>query len=127
MTTIKKTIITLLAIVLFSSNSFANAAKAPVPTTIETEDPLTVQYLGEQDGYLVFQVSMSNADVKVASLVIDDKTEGEIYTSAFRGNKIQTLKIEKRDSQELSFKLQIGKKSYSKSFIVVPTVVLAKL
>jgi hypothetical protein len=128
MTTIKNSAIALLVTVLFASNSFATNVTNPVPTVAATADtPLTVQYLGEENGYLFFQVSVNTSEAKKASLSINDTNEGEIYSAALSNNKTQTLKIEKRENQELNFQLQIGKSNYSKSFIVVPTVVLSKL
>lgn len=128
MTTIKNSAIALLITVLFASNSFATNVINPVPVEKATaENPLTVQYMGEEDGYLFFQVSVNNLEAKNASLSVNDRSEGEIYSAALSNNKTQTLKIEKRDNQELSFQLQIGKNNFSKSFIIVPTVVLSKL
>jgi hypothetical protein len=128
MTTIKNSAIALLVTVLLASNSFATNVINPVPVVAATtENPLSVQYMGEEDGYLFFQVSVNNLEAKKASLSINDKTEGEIYSAALSNNKTQTLKIEKRENQELNFQLQIGKNNFSKSFIVVPTVVLSKL
>jgi hypothetical protein len=128
MTTIKNSAIALLVTVLFASNSFATNVINPVPAvTATSENPLSVQYIGEEDGYLFFQVSVNTLEAKKASLSINDKNEGEIYSAALSNNKTQTLKIEKRENQELNFQLQIGKNNFSKSFIVVPTVVLSKL
>ena len=128
MTTIKNSAIALLITVLFASNSFATNVINPVPVeTATAENPLTVQYMGEEDGYLFFQVSVNTLDAKNASLSVNDKNEGEIYSAALSNNKTQTLKIEKRDDQEVSFQLQIGKNNFSKSFIIIPTVVLSKL
>jgi hypothetical protein len=128
MTTIKNSAIALLVTVLLASNSFATNVINPVPVvTATSENPLSVQYMGEEDGYLFFQVSVNTLEAKKASLSINDKNEGEIYNAALSNNKTQTLKIEKRENQELNFQLQIGKNNFSKSFIVVPTVVLSKL
>jgi len=128
MTTIKNSAIALLITVLFASNSFATNVINPVPVVTATaENPLSVQYMGEEDGYLFFQVSVNTLDAKKVSFSINDKIEGEIYSTAMSNSKTQTLKIEKRENQELDFQLEIGKKNFSKSFIVVPTVVLTKL
>ena len=128
MTTIKNSAIALLITVLFASNSFATNVINPVPVVTATaENPLSVQYMGEEDGYLFFQVSVNTLDAKKVSFSINDKIEGEIYNTAMSNSKTQTLKIEKRENQELDFQLEIGKKNFSKSFIVVPTVVLTKL
>lgn len=128
MTTIKNSAIALLITVLFASNSFATNVINPVPVVTATaENPLSVQYMGEEDGYLFFQVSVNTLDAKKVSFSINDKIEGEIYSTAMINSKTQTLKIEKRENQELDFQLEIGKKNFSKSFIVVPTVVLTKL
>ena len=128
MTTIKNSAIALLITVLFASNSFATNVINPLPVVTATaENPLYVQYMGEEDGYLLFQVGVNTLDAKRVSFSINDKIEGEIYSTAMSNSKTQILKIEKRENQELNFQLEIGKKNFSKSFIVVPTVVLSKL
>ncbi len=50
-------------------------------------------------------------------LKINDKEEGELYSQSLRKNlKPRTFKIEKKDGQELNFKLLSGNKTYSKTF-----------
>jgi len=128
MTTIKNSAIALLITVLFASNSFATNVINPVPAvTATSENPLNVQYMGEEDGYILFKVIFNTPEANKASFSIKDKTEGEIYSANVNNNKTQTLKIEKRENQELNFQLQIGKNNFSTSFKIVPTVVLSKL
>ncbi len=128
MTTIKNSAIALLITVLFASNSFATNLINPVPAVkAASENPLNVQYMGEEDGYILFKVIFNTPEANKASFSIKDKTEGEIYSANVNNNKTQTLKIEKRENQELNFQLQIGKNNFSTSFKIVPTVVLSKL
>ena len=127
MTSIKKTAIALSFIVLSATTSFATPVSNVIATEKNGEEPFAIKFMGEENGYLLFQVSFKTTELRKASFIISDKNEGEIYNEVLINNKTQLLKIEKRDNQELSFNLQIGKESFSKSFVVVPTVVLSKL
>jgi hypothetical protein len=129
MTKIKNIALTLSAIVLFAANSFAgtvtNTSKAIYVDP--SSEKLIVNFVGEDNGYLVFEVAVNKGSNKVVSLTLNDKTEGELYNSKVSDNKTKTFKVEKRDGQELEFSVRDGKISYSKSFTIVPTVTLTKL
>ena len=129
MTKIKNIALTLSAIVLLAANSFAgtvnNTSKAIYVDP--SSEKLIVNFIGEENGYLVFQVAVNKGANKMVSLTLKDKTEGELYSSNVLNNKTQTFKVEKRDNQELEFSVKAGKVSYSKSFTIVPTVTLSKL
>ncbi len=129
MTKIKNIALTLSAIVLFAANSFAgtvtNTSKAIYVDP--SSEKLIVNFVGEDNGYLVFEVAVNKGSNKAVSLSVNDKSEGELYNSPVSTNKTQTFKIEKRDGQELEFSVRAGKLSYSKSFTIVPTVTLTKL
>jgi len=129
MTKIKNIALTLSAIVLFAANSFAgtvnNTSKAIYVDP--SSEKLIVNFIGEDKGYLVFQVAVNKGNSKNVSLTVNDKSEGELYSSNVSDSKTQTFKIEKRDNQELEFSVKAGKVSYSKSFTIVPTVTLTKL
>ena len=129
MTNIKNIALTLSAIVLFAANSFAgtvnNTSKAIYVDP--SSEKLIVNFIGEDKGYLVFQVAVNKGNSKNVSLSVKDKSEGELYSSTVSDSKTQTFKIEKRDNQELEFSVKAGKVSYSKSFTIVPTVTLTKL
>lgn len=127
---IKATAIALSAIVLFAGNTFAgttvnNAASNGIYYGEEpAAELLSVNYLGEDSEYLFFQVSVKAGNNKYVSFAVNDVNEGELYSTTFNTDKVQTLKIEKRSNQELNFNVKAGKKNYTKSFTVVPTVVL---
>ena len=129
MTKIKNIALTLSAIVLLAANSFAgtvnNTSKAIYVDP--SSEKLIVNFIGEENGYLVFQVAVNKGTNKMVSLTLKDKSEGELYSSNVLDNKTQTFKVEKRDNQELEFSVKAGKVSYSKSFTIVPTVTLSKL
>jgi hypothetical protein len=130
MTKIKNIALTLSAIVLFAANSFAgtvtNTSKAIYVDP--SSEKLIVNFIGEENGYLVFQVAVNKGANKMVSLTLKDKTEDELlYNSNVLDNKTQTFKVEKRDNQELEFSVKAGKVSYSKSFTIIPTVTLSKL
>lgn len=94
------------------------------PISVIAEEPFTVKYLGNDGAYLLFEVVIRSADQRTVSLGISDKTEGDLYASNFRaGYKAQTIKIEKRNNQELDFRLDLGKNKYTKSFNVKNSVV----
>jgi hypothetical protein len=128
MTTKMKNIVTALsAIVLFTTASFAGNIKADsLQATVKVSEPLTVEFVGEEDNYLVFEVALTSSATAPVSFTVSDLREGELYTAKFASNKKQTLKIEKRDNQILDFSLAAGKEVFSKSFIMVPTVVVTK-
>ena len=79
-------------------------------------EPLSVEYLGQDENYLIFQVTVKSFGNQKVSFALNDQAEGELYTSVFTMDKIQTFKIEKRENQELNFNLLVGKKVFSKSF-----------
>jgi hypothetical protein len=103
---------------VISANT-ASAQAIQANYAVKTAEPLSVKYLGSDDNYLVFEVTVNSADSKNALLGVSDKAEGELYTESIRSTqKTQKLKIEKRDSQELNFKLSVGSTVYNKSFSI---------
>ena len=129
MTKIKNIAAALSAIVLFAGNSIAGTTvNKPVNGIYYADEPMaelmTVNYIGENEDYLFFEVSVKAGSNKKVSIAVNDAEEGELYSATFRADKKQTLKIEKRYNQQLDFSVKSGNKSYSKSFTVVPTVKL---
>ena len=109
MKNLKKIAAAIIAVILFT-----NTATAQI---VSKEPPLTVKYLGNQGGYLLFEVGINTGNDILPLLKINDKAEGELYSQNWKINaKSQIFKIEKMDFQELSFKLLSGKKVYSKNF-----------
>lgn len=128
MTKIKNIALTLSAIVLFATGTFAGTTEnkaLPMPSFTNI-DPISVQFLGEKDNYLFFQVIVKAGTAKKAAVEINDRVEGELYAARFGTDKVQTFKIEKRDNQELNFTVSVGNETYSKLFTMMPTVVLNK-
>jgi hypothetical protein len=126
----KKTTITAMALsamVLFAGNSFATTTDNA--TTVAKEEtnaePLSVNYLGEDANYIYFTLEVKTS--KPVSFNVTDNAEGELYSTVYKSDKVQTLKIEKKENQQLSFNVTAGKNSYSKSFTIMPTVALHKL
>ncbi len=130
MTKIKNIAVALSAIVLFAGSSYAtstnNAANAAVYEEPSAE-LLSVNYIGEDANYLYFQVSVKKGANKNVSFVVSDQNEGELYSAVLKDDKVQTLKIEKREGQHLDFSVKAGKKNYSKSFTIMPTIMLDKI
>jgi hypothetical protein len=111
----------ILAVAAFATTAAAQTATAKIvavqtATTVK-EEPFVVKYIGNEDDYLYFQVEINTGNNNFSLLKINDKTEGELYSQSWKSNsKVQTFKIEKKDGQELNFKLLSGSKVYSKTF-----------
>ena len=106
--TIATAIITL---VLFSNSATAQSTTSPA------NEAFSVKYIGNDEGYILFQVAVNSVSQNFTLLKINDKIEGEIYSKSYKkGTKLTTFKIEKKDAQELSFILLTGKKVYTKTF-----------
>ncbi len=117
----KKIAATFVALVI--AGTALNARAVTPVNPFSSEEPFTVRYIGNDGAYLLFQVIVNSDNTKNTSFEISDKAEGEIYTASINSAyKEQTLKIEKRDNQELDFKLVIGKTVYSRSFAILATV-----
>ena len=117
MKTISKLVMTLSVIVL-STGAFAfNTKTLPVDSGEPTTEPLSVKYIGQDEGYLIFRVVVKSDDYKPVSFVLNNKAEGELYTKVYKTDRLITFKVEKRDNQELDFNLVVNNKSYSKSFV----------
>ena len=127
MTKIKTTALAISAILLLANSS--NAATKNNPDTAAavqtvTAEPLSVEYLGEDGDYRLFRVTVTPGSSKNVNFSVNDFVEGEIYAAKFSTEKVQTLKIEKRNDQNLDFTVSAGGKTFSKSFTIMPTVVL---
>ncbi len=130
MTKFKNIVLAAASLVIFSNITYAQLSKANY--SVNAEEPISVKYLGDEGEYLLFQVTLKAENRASALFAIVDKNEGELYSSVFTGSfKVQTIKIEKRDEdQVLNFKLVLGKKTFLKSFSVntslVKTVTVAE-
>ncbi len=112
------TILVALAAILVLSNS-VNAEALRASYAVSMEEPFAVKYIGKDDNYLTFRITVQPSIAKRSTLAISDKSEGEIYVTGLNSRfAYKTIKIEKREGQELSFKLISGGKTYSKSFSV---------
>jgi hypothetical protein len=117
MTTLKNLAVAAASLVIFSTITNAQTLKANYE--VKTNEPFKVNYIGDEGGYLVFEVTLDNAKSTNAVFAIYDKNEGELYSSLF-GTKatVKTIKIEKTDNdQVLDFKIILGNKAFSKSFV----------
>jgi len=122
----KNMVLTLVAMVI--SATAINAKTIDPVNPYKGAEPFTVKYIGNDGDYLLFQVIVNSNNTKETSIAVSDKLEGEIYTSYIESTyKAQTFKIEKRDNQELDFKLVIGKNVYSRSFAIVSTVTMEEV
>ncbi|MCW3106808.1 MAG: hypothetical protein JWQ09_1314 [Segetibacter sp.] len=113
MTKVKDLVFT--AIALLISATGINARPANQMNT----QPLSVIYVGNEGGYLLFRVIVNTLQNISASFEISDRALGSIYSSNIDSpHKVEMLKIGKRNNQELDFKLVIGKDVYSRSFAI---------
>lgn len=122
----KNIVLTLVAMVI--SATAINAKSIDPVNSVKTAEPFTVKYVGNDGDYLLFQVIVNSNNTKETSFAVSDKQEGEIYSAYIESTyKAQTLKIEKRENQELDFKLVIGKEVYSRSFAILSTVAMEEV
>ena len=126
MTKTRTTALALSAMMLFATSSIVATTTNPDTAFVApaTAEPLNVEYLGEDGDYRLFRVTVKPGSNKYASFAVSDFNEGEIYAAKFSTEKVQTLKIEKRNDQNLDFTVSVGGKTFSKSFTIMPTVVL---
>jgi len=104
----------IIAVLLFATTATAQTATAK---TAKADEPFTVKYIGNEEDYLYFQVEINTGNSNFSLLKINDKAEGELYSQSWKPSlKVQTFKIEKKDGQQLNFKLMSGNKVYSKTF-----------
>jgi hypothetical protein len=114
---LKNIAIAVAAVVIFSDISHAQSLEAG--HAAKYEQPLGVKYLGTDGEYLSFEVNIQPDGGDRLLFAIADENEGELYSSRFLpAKKVQTFKIEKRNGQKLDFKLEVGRKTFSKSFSV---------
>ena len=114
-----KKIIATLAVITILTNA-ANAQVLDTSAKSLTHEPLNVKYIGTEDDYLVFEITISTIGKLHPVLNIDDKNAGQLYSETFKedNTKVQTVKIEKKEDQALSFKLVTDKITYCKNFNV---------
>jgi hypothetical protein len=126
MTKMKTAALALSAIVLFANSSKAAPTSTPDSAVVSTAiaEPISVEYLGEDGDYRLFRVVVTPGSNKSVNFSVTDFNEGEIYATKFSTEKVQTLKIEKRNDQNLDFTVSAGGKTYTRSFTILPTVVL---
>jgi hypothetical protein len=106
----------IIAVVLLATTAAAQS--------VNTNEPLTVKYIGAEDDYLFFQVEVKPENSNYSWLKINDKAEGELYSQSLKLNsRVQTFKIEKKDGQELSFRLVSGNKVYTKTFSASTSII----
>ena len=68
------------------------------PTSPTPNEPLTVKYIGADDNYLVFEITVNTTGIQNSVLLIDDANVGELYTQKlFSNTKVEKIKIEKND------------------------------
>lgn len=109
----------IIAVVLFATSASAQSVKS-----VTTNEPLSVKYIGNEEDYLYFQVEINTGNANYSLLKINDKADGELYSQSWKSNaKFQTFKIEKKDNQQLNFKLLSGNKVYSKTFSATTSLV----
>mgnify|MGYP001797215457 CR=1 FL=1 len=118
MTKFKNIVFTLVALVI--SVTGISARPLNRANSFLAKQTFSVIFIGSEGAYLLFQVIVNANNTNDTSFVILDKAAGANYTANINfTHNVQTLKIEKRDNQELDFKLVIGKDVYSRSFAIL--------
>ena len=114
-TLVKKVLTVIVSLVLLMNTGVAQSVNNGGNTFVD--EPLTVKYLGEDDTYLLFQVTIKTDNATTSFLQINDDAIGEIYSKkvAVHSSTIK-FKIEKTDYQLLSFYLVSDRKTFAKSF-----------
>lgn len=122
MTTLKNMAVAVASLVIFTN--ITNAQTAKTSYSVNYEEPMKVKYLGDDAGYLSFEVTFTSSAPNKSKFTIEDKNQMELYAVYFESNpRKQTIKIEKNDFKGLNFNLFLGKKMYSKSFSVNTSLV----
>jgi hypothetical protein len=112
MKNVKTIVAACIALFVLTTNSIAQTSK-------NSKQDFEVKFLGNDDAYLTFEVKLLNDNREYAALKINEKNEGEIFSAYWGKNTIvKTFKIEKKDYKDLTFNMQIGKSTYSKTFTV---------
>ncbi|MEO6231906.1 MAG: hypothetical protein ABJB11_15000 [Ferruginibacter sp.] len=121
MKNLKKITAAVASLVLFAN--IANAQTA-IPTSYQVNEvannatPFAVKYIGSDDEYVLFEVSVKSSNPADAKFQLTDSEEGALYSAGFKTGTVKTIKIEKREGQVLNFTLLLDHKIYSKSFSV---------
>lgn len=106
-------------VTLVVSGASINARSLNGDISTDGKDPFSVRYIGHKDGYLMFQLVVNSDAHANLSFEVCDKVTGETFIAKVpHVQPVQTIKIEKRDTQELDFKLVIGEEVYSRSFVL---------
>ncbi|WP_301922734.1 hypothetical protein [Ferruginibacter sp.] len=118
MTKLKNIAVAFATIVIFANITNAQTPKASY--TVNAHEPLKVKYLGDEDKYLLFEVTLQSENFAKPLFIISDKNEGEFYSASLStGVAPRTFKIEKRgEDQVLNFKVVLGKTQYVKTFVI---------
>jgi hypothetical protein len=108
----KNLLVVLITLALLISTGIAQPS-----TPANSEDPLSVKYIGMDGDFLLFEVTLIAGNMKDPLFAIEDETEGEIYSKSVAANaRTIHFRIEKTTDQSLSFYLVSGKKLYTRSF-----------
>jgi hypothetical protein len=107
-----KLVLALIIATVFTTN---NSIAQSVASTTNNET-FTVNYKGEKNGFLVFEVEF-DSNGKNKSLKITDTQDGELYTHYFAtGINKQLYKIEKKEGQVLVFNFTTNNKEYNVTY-----------
>lgn len=126
MKNLKKITSALTSLILLANIADAQTA---VPTSYAVNEvannaePFAVKYIGSDDDYVLFEVSVKFSDEAAAKFQLADSQEGALYSAGFKTGTVKTIKVEKKEDQVLNFTLILDHKTYSKSFSVVTTEV----
>ena len=103
--------------IFIASIFIGNASMAQTTTSVKKTNDFSVKYTGVEGDYICFLIEITGINDKDKTLIINDKTEGELYAQNLNTKStLQKFKIERKDGQVLIFNLSIGNKEYSKTY-----------
>ena len=103
--------------IFIASIFIGNASMAQTTTSVKKTNEFSVKYTGVEGDYVCFLIEITGINDKDKTLIINDKTEGELYAQNLNTKStLQKFKIERKDGQVLIFNLSIGNKEYSKTY-----------
>jgi hypothetical protein len=113
-------------VAIFTAILFATVANAQVANT--TTENFSVKYTGTEEGFICFDVTMPSNANKNVFVRVEDKKEGELFANSFvKTNKGLKFKIEKKNGQEIRFRIYNGNNVFEKTFTANTTLLEATI
>ena len=106
----------LTAFIAFILLTFSTSAR-PIVTFRHYPHPLSVQYLGIKNDFLIFKVTVRAGDLKKPELFIDESGKGSLYWKKLSGKtKVEWVRVKNSDNLNIRFEVVVPNKSYYETF-----------